>query len=548
MPSGFYTYFLAFSRWACALLSLFFILSYLRYYLSNKSANNIFAKLLFKNGSVKNLTNYENVIGKGNKADIKIQNASIKGRHAVIYAENNKWYLAPVQGKVGINQRTVNSPNVIHYGDLITVGNTAFEFKEHKQLEDISSKQGMGAQWSLVFLSLLQIIMGITLSLRYSAEINPIIPISFTALIAGEWIYFIALRGLKNSKMLMELCILYLSTVGLAVCSTAAPDRLFKQVICYVVGFGGYLAFTLFLKSGYKKSVFQAIAMIASLILLYITAFFGSEINSSKNWLSIGSFSFQPSELCKVAFVFAGCTTLYIAISSKKIQWGFIIYSILCMGALALMLDFGAVAIFFIGMFVLLSLRLTNPVITGGICIGFGALGLAVIAVYPYILRRFEVWLHAWEYANAGGYQQTRTMIAAASGGLLGVGGGNGYLSSITASETDLVFGIVCEEWGSVMGITVAFCIVMLGLYAYKLAKNSVSLFYSCGVCASAVMLVFQSALNIFGSLDILPLTGVTLVFISCGGTSIISAFLMMSFYKAAEIAQVFTAERRRVR
>ncbi len=533
----FYIYFLAVSRWACALLSLLFAVSYLRYYLSNKTVDNIKAQLVLPNGKIKNIFSFENLLGKGKKTDIGIQGNSINKRHAVLFMNNGVWSLAPIDGKVFVNSKLIKQPTAIRYGDDITIGNATLEFRNYRQPEDISSRRQAGALLPLVFLCILQVIICISLCLRFSEELNPAIPLSFIGLIFGEWVYYAVSKKIKHSKMFMELCVLYLSTVGLAICSSVAPERLTKQVICYIAGFGGYLGFTLFLKLFPNKSIFKLLFMAMAVMLLYVTAFFGSEIGGSKNWLEIGSFSFQPSEICKALFVFAGCATLYTVVSSKRVQWEFIIFSFLCIGALALMLDFGAAAIFFMGMLVLLSVRLTSSLITGGICVGFGVLGVTAIAIYPYILRRFETWLHAWEYANAGGFQQTRTMIAAASGGALGVGGGNGYLSQIAASETDLVFGIVCEEWGSVIAITVAFCIVMLGLYAYRLAKTSPSLFYSCGVCASAVMTVFQSALNIFGSLDILPLTGVTLVFISCGGTSVISAWLMMAFYKAAEIS-----------
>ena len=204
--------------------------------------------------------------------------------------------------------------------------------------------------------------------------------------------------------------------------------------------------------------------------------------------------------------------------------------------ALALMLDFGAVAIFFVGLMVILTLRGEHPLILGGIfgCAIVGVVG--ILWLYPYVARRFSVWLHAWEYANSTGYQQTRTMMSFASGGLLGVGGGNGYLNQIPAAETDLVYGIVGEEWGAIVAITAAFCLVAVGLYGCRLVKNSTCIFDAVTVGGSMAMILFQSALNIFGSVDMLPLTGVTLIFISVGGTSLISAWMMFAFFKAAEL------------
>lgn len=72
----------------------------------------------------------------------------------------------------------------------------------------------------------------------------------------------------------------------------------------------------------------------------------------------------------------------------------------------------------------------------------------AIIALMPYVANRFATYRHAWEYAATSGYQQTRTMVAIGSGGLFGVGGGNGNLDLVAAADTDLVFGFVSEEWG----------------------------------------------------------------------------------------------------
>ena len=175
---------------------------------------------------------------------------------------------------------------------------------------------------------------------------------------------------------------------------------------------------------------------------------------------------------------------------------------------------------------------------------GAAAVGVAgILWLYPYVARRFSVWLHAWENAGTTGYQQTRTMMAFASGGLLGVGGGNGNLNKVSAAETDLVYGIIGEEWGAIVAFTAAFCIIAICIYGFRLVKNSHSVFSAVTVGGSMAMLVFQSALNIFGSVDMLPLTGVTLVFVSVGGTSVISAWLMLAFFKAAELHRQNTAQ-----
>ena len=106
-------------------------------------------------------------------------------------------------------------------------------------------------------------------------------------------------------------------------------------------------------------------------------------------------------------------------------------------------------------------------------------------------------------------------MSAAASGGLIGVGSGNGWLHTVAASETDLVFGVLCEEWGLIIAFLAVMCIVTLCIFAFRMAQTGRSSYYTIAACAATSLLVVQTMLNVFGSVDILPLTGVTFPFYS---------------------------------
>lgn len=530
-----YTYFFAVARWLIAALSIILAVAWVRYYKGTKPAPPLFAELTTVDGVSVPIISKENILGRGKNADVSIPLEGVEKRHAMIYVEKNNWRIAPVDGKIKVNLQNVKRAAPLEYGDKLTVAGQTLTFRR-KVSEDISSHRPAGGASPLLILTVIQLLIALSVCLRFFNELTAMVPLSFIALIGGEWCYYLIGRFIGHFTMLAELPVLYLSTLGLAVGACTLPEELLKQAICYLAGFIGFLVLTFILKFREFVLKIQRVIMLLSVALLYFTAFFGAKINNSRNWLRVGEFSFQPSELVKVAFVLCGAVTLYIIISKPVRRWEFLIYSVLCMGALAIMLDFGAVAIFFVGMMVILTLRLEKPLFLGSIFAAavIGAAG--VILIYPYIARRFGAWLHAWEYADSTGYQQSRTMMSFASGGLLGVGGGNGYLHEIPAAENDLVFGIIGEEWGGIAAFTAALCLVALGLYAYRLMKNTDNLFYSIAVGGSAVMLIFQSALNIFGSVDLLPLTGVTFVFVSRGGTSLISAWLMIAFFKAAEL------------
>ena len=166
---------------------------------------------------------------------------------------------------------------------------------------------------------------------------------------------------------------------------------------------------------------------------------------------------------------------------------------------------------------------------------GAALAGALAVSAKPYIAARFATWGHAWEDIYDKGFQQTRAMSAAASGGLYGKGAGFGWLTDIFAADTDMVFAVVCEEQGLIIGLTMVLAVLAMALFAVRAARNGRSAYYSIASCAAMSMLLVQLSLNVFGSLDMLPFTGVTFPFVSRGGTSLISCWLMMSFIKSAD-------------
>lgn len=533
--SGIYPYFFMIARWIIALCSVGIAIAWTNYFIKTRFLSSPLAALVTADGITLDIFNAENIIGRSSSADIIIPINGVHKRHAILSFRKNHWILYPLEGRVAINLQNATRPAPLDYGDTVTIAGQTLTFK-YKEIEDISSRRAPKGFLPMFLLTIFQIFVCLSISLRFIENLNTLIPLSFLGLIIIEWGYFTASLFVKNAKMLIEIPLFYLSTLGFAVCACSLPEQLLKQLICYGVGFFAFLLLTFILKYRDFLIRVQRIIMLLSVGLLYFTAFFGTKINSARNWLQIGGFSFQPSELCKVAFVLSGAITLYMLHKNKVRRLEFLIYSALCMGALAIMLDFGAVAIFFIGLMVILTLRGEHPLILGGI-FGSAIIGiLGVIWLYPYVARRFSVWLYAWEHAGDTGYQQTRTMMSFASGGLLGVGGGNGYLNQIPAAETDLVYGIIGEEWGAIVALVAAFFIIAICLYGCRLVRHSTCVFDAVTVGGAMAMLIFQSALNIFGSVDMLPLTGVTLIFISVGGTSLISAWMMLAFFKAAEL------------
>ena len=159
-----------------------------------------------------------------------------------------------------------------------------------------------------------------------------------------------------------------------------------------------------------------------------------------------------------------------------------------------------------------------------------------VLKFKPYVADRFSGWRHVWEHTQDNlGYQQARVLTYMASGGLFGVGIGNGFLKQVAASESDLVFGLVSEEMGVIVAFTLAVAVGAMFIYARAITTRSRSTFYSISACCAAGLFVVQLSLNVFGATDVLPLTGVTFPFVSAGGSSIMSCWGLVAFIKAAD-------------
>ena len=119
-----------------------------------------------------------------------------------------------------------------------------------------------------------------------------------------------------------------------------------------------------------------------------------------------------------------------------------------------------------------------------------------------------------------------------------GVGPGEGWLHTVGAGDTDLVFGMLCEEWGLIIALLAVLSILTLAVFAVRACRAGRSSFYVIAACAATSMMVFQTCLNVFGAVDILPLTGVTFPFVSNGGTAMIASWGLLAFLKATDTRQ----------
>ena len=355
-----------------------------------------------------------------------------------------------------------------------------------------------------------------------------------------EWVYVGFMRAaVKKVNFELEFIAFFLSGIGLCLQASVAPSGMLKQLITVVAGVIVYDILLWFIMD-VKRVMFvrTPLAIFALLFLagsfVYIRQFVGA-INGAYNWLSFQGFSIQPSEFVKIAFIFVGAATLDKLVTAKNIYM-YVLFSMGCIGVLFLMKDFGTALIFFFT-FIVISFMRSGDIRTI-IFICAAALIGAVLIIYfrPHVAARFAAYRHVWEDVYGAGYQQTRVLIYAVSGGLFGLGVGNGALRHVYASTTDLIFGLICEEMGIFIAFSVVLAFAFIAIYAVISSRSAPSTFYSIAACSASAMLLFQICLNIFGITDLLPLTGVTLPFVSQGGSSMICSWALFAFIKSADI------------
>ena len=540
-------YFTTGVRWVCMGLAILILLHQFLALIRLRNPSEIWAYLKCPDGASVPLTHWENLVGRHRGCDIILNLGAVSRSHGTLIRDSEgTWVYNDLNSKNGsfINGRRVTEPTEMQGGDVLTVGGTDFELyplSYRERMENIEKRKRntkRTSPWlSMLAITVFQLLTVIQFKVSLGEEFPAQLPAAFALLCILMWVYVIALRMMKRTGFEVELIAFFLSTLSLAVTASAYPYSVMKQSICILLGVLLFFAMCWFLRDLSKAKRFTYILMGISVVLLIINITMGTVVNGSQNWIHIGGFSLQPSEMVKIVFIFVGAASLD-ELQQRKNMLVFMGFSFFCLGCLAIMGDFGTALIFFATFLVISFLRSGDFTKLFLVLGAAGLMGLMVLRFMPYVASRFQIWRHVWEDPTDKGFQQVQTMTSVASGGIPGLGAGEGNLSDVAASSTDLVFGLLAEEWGLVIAILAVLCIVTLGVFAYRSIIAGRSTYYCIAACATTSLFMFQTILNVFGSVDLLPLTGVTFPFVSSGGTSMIACWGMLAFVKAADTRQ----------
>lgn len=532
-------------RWAAPILAVLLLLRCVRPLLTFRREPEIWAWLNLKDGRKLPLTHWENVVGRSKRSDIVIDLPTVSRNHCVLTRyDDGSWTVTDSDSTSGVlvnGQPTqiaaLEPEDVINLGGMEMCLQPISRRQEQKlaQLRTKGSTFGYGFV-NVVLLTVFQILCAVAFILAGSKHIGSIL-MGFGGIAVTQWALLLFYACIRKPAFEIETIAFFLCTLGMAAIATVCPDEAKKQLIAMVLGVIVFLLIGWSVRDLERAKKIRYLAGFAGIGFLVITLVFGQEYYGAKNWLTVGSMSLQPSELSKVCFAFIGASTMDRLMKKRNLIM-FIAYSAVICGCLALMNDFGTALIFFCAFLVIAYMRSGS---VGTLALAITALafaGVVALKIAPHALRRFATWRHIWEDPWDAGYQQTRALMCMASGGLLGLGPGKGWMENVFAADSDVVIATISEEWGLIIVVMAILSIVAMAVFAVRSAAVGRSSFYTIGGCTAASILLVQVILNALGTVDVLPLTGVTFPFLSNGGSSMMGAWGLLAFVKAVDTRQ----------
>ncbi|MDD4169076.1 MAG: FtsW/RodA/SpoVE family cell cycle protein [Desulfotomaculaceae bacterium] len=406
-------------------------------------------------------------------------------------------------------------------------------------------KTGRQVEWKLILVTgvymmtgMLLLYLGVTGEPEPQAILVGLATVAAFLLVSLYWHF----TGYQGDCFLLPVTALLFST-GLVFLFRLDPAYAVRQFVWLLAGLMALILTTRQLVNFRFLSDYKYIYALAGLVALILPVFFGSEQGGAKSWLYLGLFSLQPSEFVKILVVLflasfltenkavltAGTRNLgWLSLPGPQ-EWG----PLAVMWGISLLLlvfqrDLGAALIYF-------STFLTMVyVATSRIFYILFGLGLFVAGAgasfyfFDHVRSRVEIWLNPWPYIETTGYQVCQSLFAINSGGVLGVGFGQGYPEYIPAVHTDFIFSAICEEMGLLGGTGVIILFMIYVFRGIRIALKTKDEFAALAASGLTALLGLQAFIIISGVTKLLPLTGITLPYMSYGGSSLVANFILL--------------------
>ncbi|MEI6725403.1 MAG: FtsW/RodA/SpoVE family cell cycle protein [Actinomycetes bacterium] len=364
-----------------------------------------------------------------------------------------------------------------------------------------------------------------------------------------------------------------LAAVGLTEIFRIKPDLALTQGKWLLVGAGLFMLTVLVVRDHMKLDRYRYLIGAVGLTLLVVTIALGTTVNGSKLWIHAFGFSIQPSEFAKLAIVvfLAGYLNdkkvllsvpthhvLGVPLPAAKYFGPLLVMWVLSLVMLVFMKDFGMALLFmsiFVGLMYMATSRIVYVVLGGGL---FAAAAAIAVAIVPHVNERFAVWLNPWPHAATTGYQLLQSLFTIADGGILGAGFGRGYLLYVNHQpvvpelQTDFIFSAIANEMGLVGAVGIILLFLLFTWRGFRIAVWAPDGFSKLLAAGLALAFGLQTFIILGGVTRLIPLTGITLPFVSYGGSSITAnlmlvALLLMVSHRTNVVREGTDLERRRL-
>ena len=361
--------------------------------------------------------------------------------------------------------------------------------------------------------------------------------------------FFLLQIGGKSRDRLLLPFVSMLCGIGLVILWRIDPDLASRQVIWMLLGLGAMLITYFALDDVRDLAPYKYTAGALALVLLVITMIVGHKSNGARLWLGVEDlFMFQPTELAKVLM----CVFLagYVAekgdiiraqvqsrpnvlLAGLKYMGPMVLVVLFFLAASVYQRDLGAAALFF-GLFVAVTYLATGRKTYALLSVILFAGGMvAAYHVFGHVHTRFVAWINPWSDPQAGGYQILQGLYALAAGGISGVGLGNGFPNIIPAAGTDMIFAAVGEELGLLGTLAVLLLYALVSVRSFMLGMRAIHPFAALLATCLAIVFALQTLIIVGGVLRLIPLTGITMPFMSYGGTSVVVNFIALGLLLA---------------
>lgn len=353
---------------------------------------------------------------------------------------------------------------------------------------------------------------------------------AYAILMVGMYILLCTLH--RHTNRLLWNCVFMLLSVSFVVLFRLDTEEAMRQVMWIAVGFLASNIVLLFFRGRWIWKIPATVFLVISVGLILLPFVFPSSANGSLNWVAIGPVSFQPSEFVKLTFAFF-LAVLY----THKNKLSSIIEAGIVTIILALVLlkqnDLGALLIFGI-----LAWMMTYDYTGWEIVLWGGAILVAIAAYFAYhyvshVTVRFDIWMDPWKDINGSGYQIAQSLFAIVGGGWFGMGLYQGIPGYIPVNTSDMIYSVIAEEMGMVVCISLLFIYLLMFLFVMETGRRERNTFRRNLLIAFGVLFMSQTFIIVGGVIKLIPLTGVTMPFISYGGSSLFSNFVTISIIEA---------------